>query len=53
MKRLKITERGFREGLQVGCIIMLGKYELSIFINKGGDSAGVLPYVPEMGIIQP
>lgn len=41
------------EGFQIGGIIMLGEYESFVFINKGGNSAGVLSYVPEMRIIQP
>jgi D-arabinose 5-phosphate isomerase GutQ len=32
---------------------MSNKDELFIFISKGGDSAHVLLYVPEVRIIQP
>ncbi len=49
---LKIAERDFLEGPQKRGIIMLGEYELSIFINKGGNSAGILPYLPEVRIVQ-
>jgi len=31
---------------------MPGKYESFIFINKGCNAAGILSYIPEMGIIQ-
>ncbi len=41
-QQLKIAERGFVEGFQIGGVIMLGEYESFVFIDKGGNSAGVL-----------
>lgn len=32
---------------------MPGEYEAPFFVDKGGNSAGVQSYVPEMRIIQP
>ena len=52
-QRLKITERGFLERFQIRGIIMPGKDESPIFIDKSGNSASVQPYIPEMGIVQP
>ncbi len=49
---LKIAERDFLEGPQKRGIIMLGEYELPVFIGEGGYAAGILSYVPEVRIIQ-
>jgi len=51
--RLKITKGGFLEGFQIGSIVVLGKDEASVSVGEGGNATGILPYVPEVGIIQP
>ena len=41
------------EGFQIRGVVVLGKDEPFVFINKSGDAAGILFYIPEMGVIQP
>ncbi|MBA7667019.1 hypothetical protein ES703_75104 [subsurface metagenome] len=53
MKWLEIAERGFVERFQIGYIIMLYEYESPVLVSKNCSSAGLLSYVPEVGIIQP
>ncbi len=49
----EIAERGFLEGLKKRGIIMSGQDESSVFIGEGSNTAGILLYIPEVGIIQP
>ncbi len=50
---LEIREPGSIQGLEIGCVIVLCKDKALVLMIKGGDATGVLPYLPEMGVVQP